>query len=328
MSRILTAAATSGSGRERYITMKKSLKPHITALLVCLLIPATASLLSGREEGIGELKSLRLNNNELLKTIREDVRKTVFAIKGKRSTEQMPQLKFYKYRIKERDTFWTILSRTNLDIDSLMTVNDLSSPGSIKPGRTIYITNMRGILLENKTGHELNRILRQYKIKREYVEKANGNLDKNYLFVPCGEVSRLERSLFLGTGFMSPLSRGRRTSGFGTRRDPFNSSRYEFHGGIDLACPMKTPVMASRDGTVSFSGYRGGYGNLVVISHEHGYSSMYGHLSRSLVVPGQKVKRGDIIALSGNTGRTTGPHLHFEVHKGKRAVNPGILIRQ
>jgi murein DD-endopeptidase MepM/ murein hydrolase activator NlpD len=76
-----------------------------------------------------------------------------------------------------------------------------------------------------------------------------------------------------------------------------------------------------------FSGIEGGYGKLVVIEHEYGYRSFYGHLSRPLVKPGDAVKRGAVIALSGNTGRTTGPHLHFEVRRGGTAVHPGVLIK-
>ena len=86
-------------------------------------------------------------------------------------------------------------------------------------------------------------------------------------------------------------------------------------------------MLAARDGRVIFTGFQGGYGNLVVIQHEHGYRSYYGHLSRPLVKVGDRVKHGAVIARSGNTGRTTGPHLHFEVRRGRMAVNPGILLK-
>ena len=136
----------------------------------------------------------------------------------------------------------------------------------------------------------------------------------------------MERSLFLGTGFGNPLKGGKKTSGFGTRRDPF-SNRMEFHRGIDIACEPGTPIHAARKGTVVSCGYEGGYGLLVVIRHSHDYYSYYGHLSRIRVKQGDQVNAGDLIALSGNTGRSTGPHLHFEVRKGEKAINPGILLK-
>ena len=116
--------------------------------------------------------------------------------------------------------------------------------------------------------------------------------------------------------------------GSAEEENPFNRKRMQFHSGVDIACRMRTKVFAARDGKVIFAGYKGGYGRLVIVKHEHGYHTYYGHLSKTIVKPGQKVPRGKLIALSGNTGRTTGPHLHFEVRKRGRPVNPGTLLRK
>ena len=274
-----------------------------------------------------ELKDLNINTNKELKTLRDDVNKTLAVVKGGLSQDKMPKLHFYKYRMREGDSFWKILTATALDIDTLMTVNNISSPGMMKSGEIIYLSNMRGIVINNQTGKELNAALKQQKIRLEYVKAANGVLDKKYLFVPCGEVSSIQRALFLGTGFMFPLYSGKQTSGFGTRSDPFGKKQSEFHKGIDIACPMGSKVLASRSGTVVFTGTNGGYGKLIVIEHEHGYRSLYGHLSRYKAKVGQKVNRGDIIGYSGNTGHTTGPHLHFEVKRKGRSFNPGVLVK-
>ena len=115
---------------------------------------------------------------------------------------------------------------------------------------------------------------------------------------------------------------GRFTSGFGMRRDPF-TGRMHFHRGIDLAAPVGTPVYAPADGTVKKIKWDvRGYGLLLEINHGMGITTLYGHLSKVLVKPGQKVKRGQIIARVGNTGRSTGPHLHYEVRILNRPVNP------
>ncbi|HEU0097841.1 MAG TPA: M23 family metallopeptidase [Allosphingosinicella sp.] len=112
------------------------------------------------------------------------------------------------------------------------------------------------------------------------------------------------------------------TSGYGVRSDPFRG-RAAMHAGIDLAGPIGTPIYATADGVVQRSEYNnGGYGNLVELDHGHGIQTRYGHLSKSMVVAGQKVKRGDMIALMGSTGRSTGSHLHYEVRIDGKAVNP------
>lgn len=115
---------------------------------------------------------------------------------------------------------------------------------------------------------------------------------------------------------------GRFTSGFGMRRDPF-TGRMHFHYGIDLAAPIGTPVYAPADGVVKrIKREPRGYGLLLEINHGMGITTRYGHLSKVLVKPGQKVKRGQIIARVGNTGRSTGPHLHYEVRVLNKPVNP------
>ena len=111
------------------------------------------------------------------------------------------------------------------------------------------------------------------------------------------------------------------TSGYGVRSDPFRG-RAAMHAGIDLAAPIGTPIYATADGIVGRSEWAGGYGNLVELNHGRGIQTRFGHLSRSLVRAGQRVKRGDLIAYMGSTGRSTGSHLHYEVRIDGKAVNP------
>ncbi|HEX9955013.1 MAG TPA: M23 family metallopeptidase [Allosphingosinicella sp.] len=112
------------------------------------------------------------------------------------------------------------------------------------------------------------------------------------------------------------------TSSYGVRSDPFRGTR-AMHAGIDLAGPIGTPIYATADGVVGRSEYNsGGYGNLVELNHGRGIQTRYGHLSRSMVSAGQRVKRGDVIGLMGSTGRSTGSHLHYEVRIDGKAVNP------
>lgn len=111
------------------------------------------------------------------------------------------------------------------------------------------------------------------------------------------------------------------TSGFGTRADPFTGGRAH-HMGIDFDANIGDPVRAAADGVVSFAGVKSGYGNVVVIDHGNGYSTLYGHNSRLEVRPGDLIHAGQEVAKAGSTGRSTGPHVHFEVHVNGRPVNP------
>ncbi|SFR78108.1 M23 family metallopeptidase [Sphingomonas jatrophae] len=111
------------------------------------------------------------------------------------------------------------------------------------------------------------------------------------------------------------------TSGFGVRSDPFRGSA-AMHAGVDLAGAIGTPIYATADGVVNWANWRGGYGNLVEVNHGRGIVTRYGHLSQIIVHPGQRVRRGELIARMGSTGRSTGSHLHYEVRIDGRAVNP------
>lgn len=235
----------------------------------------------------------------------------------------LPELTFYRYTLKEGDTFWNVMARTSMNIDTLMTVNSLSNPDDILPGKELFIPNMRGIVYHINSGETLKEIAERYEVAEEYILKTNriSSLSKEYIFIPCGEVDRGERFAFIGNGFIKPLSSIKVTSAFGKRMDPFRHVQ-DFHSGVDLKCTIGTPVKAAKKGVVIFAGYSGNYGKLVIIQHSSGYKTYYAHLQTILVNRNKRVKAGEIIAKSGNTGRSTGPHLHFEIRKNNKPVNP------
>lgn len=131
---------------------------------------------------------------------------------------------------------------------------------------------------------------------------------------------RDQRKLLASTPSTWPL-RGYLSGGFGNRSDPFTGVR-DFHPGLDISVPRGTKVHAPADGVVVFCGGKQGYGNAMVLDHGFGVVTRYGHLDAFNVRPGQRVKRGDVIAFSGNTGRSTAPHLHYEVWVNDQARNP------
>ncbi len=133
-----------------------------------------------------------------------------------------------------------------------------------------------------------------------------------------------QRSLLASVPSVAPVD-GWITSGFGTRISPFTGD-HDMHMGVDIAAPIGTPIYAPAEGVVIFSGIKDGFGNFVMVAHGYGVVSRYGHNAENLVQPGQRVGRGDQIATVGMSGRTTGPHLHYEVILNGTATDPRKFI--
>ena len=163
----------------------------------------------------------------------------------------------------------------------------------------------------------------------EISAEQKSNADSVYNLVRYGVAGGSESWIPGADGFCSPIGSGwesRVTSEFGNRIDPITGKR-KGHTGMDLAVPTGTPIRAALGGTVTVSKYNaGGYGYYVMIDHGNGLATLYGHCSKLLAKVGQTVEAGDIIALSGSTGRSTGPHLHFEVRVNGERTNPRAYL--
>ncbi|MGD9154622.1 MAG: peptidoglycan DD-metalloendopeptidase family protein [Bacillota bacterium] len=163
--------------------------------------------------------------------------------------------------------------------------------------------------------------LTKIKTDRARLERALDELEATSRKLEAQIRRSQSKGKLLGSGQLSWPVRGRISSPFGWRLHPILKRR-KYHTGIDFAVPRGTPVKAADGGVVLVSGWRGGYGNFIAIDHGKGISTCYGHNSRLLVRAGQRVKKGQKIALSGSTGLSTGPHLHFEVRVNGNPVNP------
>jgi murein DD-endopeptidase MepM/ murein hydrolase activator NlpD len=155
-------------------------------------------------------------------------------------------------------------------------------------------------------------------------------LDENGLATLQAKMSRLEsdmrsyEAVLRERGYTPSIwpVDGKLESGFGGRRNPFGGSGYEFHSGQDIEAAWGCPVVAGASGKVTFVGWQNGYGQLVVIDHGGGLTTRYGHLSHIDATPGESISRGQFIGRVGSTGRSTGPHLHYEVRINDEPVNP------
>ena len=139
------------------------------------------------------------------------------------------------------------------------------------------------------------------------------------------EYIQLEKDVYVSTPRGYPISGYRITSDYGMRPDPIDGKR-KFHSGVDLASNQGAPIKATADGIVSHSGWVTNSGNVVALEHGMGFSTIYAHNKSNAVKVGDKVRRGDVIGYVGSTGRSTGPHVHYEVLKDGKTVNPDIYL--
>ena len=161
-----------------------------------------------------------------------------------------------------------------------------------------------------------------------YATAPNGGMDPRFarLGLSLARMNALMQGLE-GVPQVLPASLAAISSGFGFRHDPFTGGA-AMHSGLDFKGPIGAPIHAAARGTVSFVGQKSGYGNVVEVSHGHGLVTRYAHMSRFAARPGQKVPAGAVIGAIGNTGRSTGPHLHFEVRHYDRALNPRLFLER
>lgn len=157
---------------------------------------------------------------------------------------------------------------------------------------------------------------------------SDGEIDPRFvrLGLSLARMDALERGL-AGVPQYQPAATGMVSSSYGYRSDPF-TRRAAFHAGLDFKGRMGAPIRAAAEGTVIFTGRKGGYGNLIEVRHDNGLTTRYAHLSGFKVKPGQKVSAGQHIGAMGSTGRSTGPHLHFEVRQGGKPLNPRALLEK
>lgn len=223
------------------------------------------------------------------------------------------------HRVKKGDNLWEIARLYDIDIDTIIGANDITNMNRIQVGDIIKILPVKGIIYKVNPGESLWTISRQFDISIDRIVKANAIIDPDLvqpgttLILPgakpeFGYQDRLSRR------FIRPTS-ARISSYYGMRWG-------RMHEGLDFAVNTGSPIRAARSGKVVYSGWVSGYGRTIVIEHQKGVRTLYAHNSRLLVYGGQWVERGQKIALSGNSGRSTGPHLHFEIQINGKPVNP------
>lgn len=249
-----------------------------------------------------------------------------------KSSEKFLPLRFAYYKPENYDDIYRVANYFQLSVDTIASVNNIFSQYMFDVENTYLIPNCEGIFIDNEGEKTLEIASKNYGLSVDTILFINHLKNKNDIskiekvFIPLAHFTKDEKILFLGSLFRDPLrGKGKLTSNYGTRIDPF-SHKPTFHGGIDIAVPIGTNVYPAMPGKVIFAGIKGDYGNLVILEHGYGYETYYGHLSKILVQVGNNVDFDKIIGLTGNTGKTTGSHLHFEIRYNKKKVNPSNLL--
>lgn len=247
--------------------------------------------------------------------------------------EPEPRPTVVTHVIQSGETLWDIARMYDIDVDTIVAANDWVDANRLRIGDKLTVLTVRGALHTVQRGESLWDISRTYGVSIDEIAATNSINDPSRLQIQTrlvipgaqAQAAALRRDAVVSTdgrlirNFEWPL-RGRISSRYGLRWG-------RTHHGLDIAVPIGTPIRAAAGGIVSFSGAQGGYGNIVIIDHGNGVETRYAHNSRNTVSRGQRVQRGALIAYSGNTGNSTGPHLHFEIRLRGQSVNPETYLK-
>ncbi len=215
----------------------------------------------------------------------------------------------YPFLIKKVDFYKEQFSEWNSTVSSLREAEEKF--------RTIFSLPSKERVLENldeaNSGSiDLEALITEIQNSLETVDEI-----KEYL--------RVQKNIYLATPLGWPVS-GKMTSSFGMRENPFTQEP-SFHSGVDISAKAGTAIQATAEGAVSYAGCTSGSGYVVVLEHGLGFSTVYAHNSKNAVKVGQKIRRGDVIAYVGSTGKSTGPHVHYEIWDKRRSVNPKKFLQ-
>ena len=236
-------------------------------------------------------------------------------------------VKYEEYTIGEGENLTTISRKIGVNLDTLVSVNKITNANKLKPGQKIIIPNRNGLLYTIKQNENIEEVASKYDIQLNRILAFN-KIDETSdieigddIFLPGAKYTLDERIEKFGQMFSLPVTVTRISSLFGYRVHPITKVRTK-HTGVDIPGSLNTPVYAARKGKVIFAGYSGGYGNLVIVRHDKGYTTYYGHLNKITTKIGANVGVGVMIGRMGSTGNSTGSHLHFEVRRNGEALNP------
>lgn len=264
-----------------------------------------------------------LKNDPFLEQLKQEIKKN---LKQDLNKKKIENLKIYKYKIRTNEDFYFIMAKSSLDHTTLLSLNKEMAQYTIddfKSEREIYLANHRGFF-SSKPISDSNFVV---------IEFLNNSNKKKLYFYPGEKKLELYYTSFLNLEktqnekseqreYIYPIKEGKISSSYGWRINPITNQK-EFHFGIDIQTKLNTPIFSPIDGKIIFVGYKKGYGNTMILYNKQTKEIfLFAHLSKFNVKKNQEVSKGDLIGFSGNTGFSTGPHLHLEYKKNYKFINP------
>lgn len=247
-----------------------------------------------------------------------------------------------EYIVSEGDSISKIATKFGISVNTILWANNLSFSSYVKPGQKLIVPTVSGVVYKVAKGDTLSKISQKYGIPAAKINETNGLSNEalvvgKVIIIPGAkiiETSKPRTSAAQAARPSGTVANSKPISGTGSMAWPSSCQRISqyfkgwLHTGVDIACPWGTALRAADGGRVIRVQYgRTGYGYNVIIDHGRGITTLYGHMSSIDVVQGQYVAKGEVIGKEGSTGRSTGPHLHFEVRIGGTKVNPLSYIR-
>ncbi|WP_461256286.1 peptidoglycan DD-metalloendopeptidase family protein [Treponema sp. R80B11-R83G3] len=271
---------------------------------------------------------------ELISEGESDVLLTAASLDSVSEPETLAKIRILlcdSYMVQSGDNISTLATNLGLNQDTIISVNKITYSRGLQAGKPLKIPNQDGIFHTVKNGESLSSIAQKYNANTETIKTVNELFSDKVvtgteLFIPGARLDWSKLQEINGDLFIWPVN-GAITSYYGWRRDPFNRGRRHFHNGIDIKGNTGTPVRAAMAGTVTATGYDNVFGNYVIINHHSGYRTLYGHMNLIRTRTGAYVSQGERIGDVGNTGQSTGSHLHFTVYKNGTPINPRALMR-
>ncbi len=309
------------------IFKKLSIAVSVLVLLIAIILWAysVSHNVNGSSEKISDKEILNLNEAISDEEKKETLLKS--SLTDFSEEKETDKVEIHVHRVMKGEVLSEIAKKYGVSMDTICGSNNLDSYDFIREGAVFRIPSKDGILFRVKKGTKLVNLAKKYRVSLEKIVKYNKL--KNSDFVAVGSTIFIPdaRPQNIFPGFLWPTFTRIITCGYGWRRNPFNRNYKEFHQGMDIRAKYER-VRATKYGKIAFSGWLGGYGKSIIIAHPGRIKSLYAHLSRIYVRKGQYVKQGQFIGRSGNTGRSTGAHLHFEIIKNGSHRNPFIYLKR
>ena len=324
-------ALKAGKGKAKTLPFFCGFRRLLTPLLIFLfafICPYTVSSQTSLPI-ISRLDTRDIVFRQFLQDV-ENARRTLFSSRQRSPAELAPFLIIYSYTPGEDDGLMAIAARCNIPYASLASLNRLSNADDSLDGRVLLLPSMPGIFIPESPGTDLENLLFTGRVEGDLnsgvvLSIPREGATERFLFIPGDDFTSTERVFFLNRGFRFPLQQFRVTSFYGPRVNPVTGVS-GMHRGLDLAAPEGSEVFAVRRGTVVDIGEDPILGRYIIISHDNGWASLYGHLSVIEKPLRAEVQSGSLIGRVGSTGQSTGPHLHFELRQHGQSRDPARLL--